>query len=454
MVNNQQVCAGSIISERTVMTAAHCVRGFQASQMQIITGTNNLVPPFPKNSRRIKVAWTKYHPNYAPNIQHNDIAVIRLQCAVPFTGPNQIGDIVPACLPPAGTEFTGRSNCILIGWGQLSKYGQSVPRLREVKLPIQTPYTCTKKYGGSFVPKTMICAGDQSASGCHGDSGGPVICTQGSTNYVAGVVSHGDNYSCKVNGVYTKVNAFLSCNQCGKVLSSRVVKGYESKNYYPFMVALTVNGGLTCGGSLISERTVLTAAHCVYGMNARMFQVVTGTNDLRNRGKNSRLVGVAWFKYHESFDHEMLTYDIAVMRLKCSVPFTDPKQPGDLMPACLTPVGKEFVGSQNCRLIGWGKTSTYASTVTKLREVSLPINSAYTCQLLYGNTFNGQKQICGGVKHGVTSCNGDSGGPLLCKEGTTTYLAGLVSYGTRLGCIYPGAFTKVNAYLSWINKYK
>ncbi|XP_053698574.1 trypsin-1-like [Sabethes cyaneus] len=233
--------------------------------------------------------------------------------------------------------------------------------------------------------------------------------------------------------------------------SSRVIGGQEAEEHkYPWMVALYYKNKFTCGGSLINELYVLTAAHCVFNTDRSLFSVKFLLHDRRNPGPESferrvSYIMTNWFINALVF----ITNDVALLKLNATVPL------GDLLyPVCLPLEGPTYEG-YNSIVTGWGKLADGSFPGT-LQELNVPILSYEDCKNqsgYYGFQIN-DHMLCAGVPEGgKDSCQGDSGGPLhVIDPATNKYIvAGVVSYG--YGCArprYPGIYARVNRFLSWI----
>jgi len=225
----------------------------------------------------------------------------------------------------------------------------------------------------------------------------------------------------------------------GPVKSSRIVGGVEaSPHSWPHQVALFIDDMYFCGGSLISNQWVLTAAHCMDG--AGFVEVVMGAHNIRNQESTQVSMISRSFFTHESWNSFTLKNDIALIKLPSLVSFNGNIQAVSL-PTTDVSVGTIVTPT------GWGKPSDNAfGTSDVLRQVNVPIMSNTDCNNIYGVVTSGN--ICIDSTGGKGTCNGDSGGPL--NHAGKTY--GITSFGSSAGCEkgYPDAFTRVTHYLDWI----
>ncbi|XP_037084134.1 trypsin-1-like isoform X2 [Pollicipes pollicipes] len=231
---------------------------------------------------------------------------------------------------------------------------------------------------------------------------------------------------------------------------TRVVGGRPSRiNEYPWAVALTYRGRFYCGGSLINDRYVLTAAHCINGLNHNRVEVTLGEHD-RNLPFEAitRKIKVLWWLKHPEFNPKTFNNDIALVRMKESVSFSR-----IMRPVCLPRPGYNYTG-EKVTVVGWGRTSEGGSTANLLQEVLLPVFSNAECRALkYDAEEITSNMMCAGYTQGkIDACQGDSGGPMhwQAKDGKTNII-GIVSWGQGCGRPgLPGVYTRVSNYLDWI----
>jgi secreted trypsin-like serine protease len=249
----------------------------------------------------------------------------------------------------------------------------------------------------------------------------------------------------------------------------KIVGGIEAtENAWPWVVSLgdkpmsaTEN---FCGGSLIAERWVLTAAHCFVNGAGDLddvtpyFAYVGGFNLNTSPGL---LVAAKRLIKHPSYDPLTLENDLLLIELKTpviGVPF---------LPLLSDAVMNTINPGDDMTVIGWGSTVGYdpsnpsptANYPTTLRQVSLPLVDNLTCNnALTNEGFSGDitsNMLCAGLANGgKDSCQGDSGGPLMIQLLGQWYQTGLVSWG--YGCAaanFYGVYTRVSNYTNWIAGY-
>ena len=234
-------------------------------------------------------------------------------------------------------------------------------------------------------------------------------------------------------------------------LNPRIIGGAESiPNSRPWHVFIVDGlGGLFCGGSLIDERHVLTAAHCLPSRLAEGVVAVLGLHSISNFSTpQTQVIGADRLFIYERFISVERGDDIAIIRLRRPAQFND-----FVSPICLP--GPQPVENDPVVVAGWGVTNTTILMLSSvLQEASIRVRNVLT-NVTYAPLFNPERQIgAGGVINVARGpCFGDSGGALLFRSGDQWFAVGIVSYG--ISCDTPNkldVYTRVFFYLDWIRK--
>ncbi|KAL0882338.1 hypothetical protein ABMA27_000847 [Loxostege sticticalis] len=244
----------------------------------------------------------------------------------------------------------------------------------------------------------------------------------------------------------SNIAASLPANQVEK--SARIVNGYEIDiTQVPYQATLQrrVSNGWThsCGAVIISNRAVLSAAHCVvsYINTPSSIRVVAGTTFRLSGGTR---YDVSKILSHQGYNEETLEHDIAVVGTSRNIVFSRSVAPIDIAPANLNfPAGYEAL------VTGFGTIASNgsASSVLLAARVNIIEQSACARAYLRVATISPGMICASGSNPPRDACQGDSGGPLVADN----YLVGVVSFGE--GCAhvsYPGVYTRVSEYNSWI----
>ncbi|XP_011309599.1 uncharacterized protein [Fopius arisanus] len=235
---------------------------------------------------------------------------------------------------------------------------------------------------------------------------------------------------------------------------ARIVGGGSSTaGSWPWQVALYKEGDYQCGGALINDKWVLSAAHCFYHTQNEYWVARIGATRKGNfPSPHEQILPLDYVILHPEYVDNGYINDVAMLRLEKPVTFSD-----YVRPICL-PDGEPKSGT-SCTVTGWGQLYEIGRIFPDtLQEVELPLISTEECRRktlflpLYRITSG---MLCAGLKDGGRdACMGDSGGPLVCQGNDNRYiLHGITSNG--YGCARPGrpgVYTKVYHYLPWIER--
>uniref|UniRef100_A0A3Q2UDX9 Elastase 2 like n=1 Tax=Fundulus heteroclitus TaxID=8078 RepID=A0A3Q2UDX9_FUNHE len=250
------------------------------------------------------------------------------------------------------------------------------------------------------------------------------------------------------------ISAYGCGNPTFQPVVSRVVNGEDVRPHsWPWQISLQYNSNgewrHTCGGTLISDQWVLTAAHCI--SSSRQYRVALGKHNLKEDENGSAFLGTATIVVHEKWNSFFIRNDIALIKLESPVEFSD-----NIHAACLPPGGFILPHDAPCYVTGWGRLYTGGPIADILQQALLPVVDHATCSKYdwWGSQVT-ETMVCAGGDGIVSGCNGDSGGPLNCQGSDGSWeVHGIVSFGSGLSCNYhkkPTVFTQVSSFLDWIN---
>ena len=219
---------------------------------------------------------------------------------------------------------------------------------------------------------------------------------------------------------------------------------------FPWQVYL-ISGNSACGGSIISDTWILTAAHCAMDdsgnpVPAARMSVIVGANNPFN-GLEGQTYYVSEVIVNEGFNHQTLLNDIALLKLKQSINYLN-ATPIKLVTSDDVAYGATDPGVMSW-VTGWGLTNVSPNIFpTSLQKVQLPIITNAQASTVW-HSIPSTDIMAGFLNGNRDACNGDSGGPMVVPVIDEYKLAGIVSWGSQ-NCNTYGAYTRVSGFESWI----
>ncbi|XP_068779455.1 serine protease 53 [Struthio camelus] len=495
----EHVCGGTLLAPDWVLSAAHCFQGSNGSRVapsewRVVLGRLRLKEA---GGQERAVAALVVHEDYRGVQGGHDLALVRL--ATPATLGPRVGTI---CLPRPRHPFAFGTTCWVTGWGYVAE-NVSLPAgapLQKAPLDLLSPDTCNCLYGtlrrrelARPARATMVCGGvpEGGRGACQADSGGPILCAQAGRWVQAGVLSfavgcarpHGPVVAAALSAHaawlrrHVPQAAFAprppppppgledgKCLGCGMQGGPRLSPGPAVP--WPWYVSLRFGGRHVCGGALVAESWVLSAAHCFIGRQvAEAWTVVTtgtemtagttvgttaGTTAGTTVGTTVGTTGTApragarlWL--HGAYVGPGRGPDLALLRLERPLP----PAPA-LRPLCLPYAQHRFAPGARC----WAPFAPNGSALPEAL-VNVEVTLAGSCS---SGPQDRDRDRDRDISHPDTFCvtvpknssigQVDAGAPLACEERGTWFLAGTATGAT--GATGAPVFTAAPPHARWV----
>ncbi|KAK4878211.1 hypothetical protein RN001_010717 [Aquatica leii] len=327
---NGHFCGACIITNRTVVTAAHCT----PSELTVRAGSNFASI----GGEVVEVASIQRHPMYNSSSKDYDVSLLYL------VAPLTVG--VNIDLPSINEVVPIGASVEVAGWGKTKHEGLSPFHLQRVAITRISDEQCNSTYKGR-ITSSMFCFSSNKKDSCKGDSGSPLVYN----NKLVGIVSWGKKCGCALSEI--------CCNTKASKPDRRIVGGVDADiNDHLYLLSLQDQKGHFCGACILTEKTVLTAAHCTVGKDASELKVRACSNHTNSGGE---VVKVAIIKRHPNFNFDTANYDIAVLILVTSVI--------NGVKLNLSPVNKIVPVGATAEVAGWGLTEENGNIAYHLQKI-------------------------------------------------------------------------------------
>ncbi|XP_321961.3 chymotrypsin BI [Anopheles gambiae] len=238
----------------------------------------------------------------------------------------------------------------------------------------------------------------------------------------------------------------------GHSIRPPIIEGTEANLHeFPYQVSLqwNFNNGSRarhfCSGSIINQRWILTAAHCLEEYTEDgWFEVVAGVNNIAHEEAGAQRRNVTRYEQHESYDLSAIRYDIGVLQLSHPLDLTRNIKTMRLA------TKDTLIHQKIAKFAGWGSISKTWEDIypDKLMKVNLILRTEEDCQTI-GKID--ETQICAGGYKNVTGCTADSGGPLTVTIDGEQMQIGVLSYGEKpCQARLPIVYSSVMYFHDWI----
>uniref|UniRef100_A0A182PPS0 Peptidase S1 domain-containing protein n=1 Tax=Anopheles epiroticus TaxID=199890 RepID=A0A182PPS0_9DIPT len=468
LTSRSHICGGTILNPLHVLTAASCFWSDSTSRFEVVAG-NLRIDRVADTQQVLGVFWIRMHPGFTGGTSSFDVAVVRTSSAFFFT------DLIrPVALPPFGEIPTGLVR--VGGWGSTNNSilpGNNFSNvLQKINVLIVPWNECLSVLGGPGGPfdERNICTGPLSGgiSTCTGDAGGGAVQHLANGEFLqVGIITWNVLPCGGINtpSIYTRVSAFVDWIEANSAVNDgnrpqqRLIGGVRAlPGEFPSMVSIQrlvlVRATHVCGGSVLNQFHVLTAAECFYTNPSNRYRVQAGKVLLNNFEPTEQTINVLRVTMHPQYDGTANPFDIAIVRLASPFGFNQFITPV-VLPAINT------IPDGIVKFAGWGSTSggLLPSMPDQLQMFQVAIMPNEQCQVMVGGAIGTgpvtDRNVClGPATGGIGACTGDAGGAVIQQINGVDTIVGIVSWQLA-GCGQPGnptITTRVSAFIEWINQ--
>ncbi|KAL7646385.1 UNVERIFIED_CONTAM: hypothetical protein RMT77_003298 [Armadillidium vulgare] len=240
----------------------------------------------------------------------------------------------------------------------------------------------------------------------------------------------------------------------------------EEEAEFPWLVAIFSRESFFCGGTLINEKYIVSAAHCfkTYSKSEKKakyskvnnIRIILGTTNidslsalLNNETISFQIRALSYIIIHPNYNPRFLHYDVSLIRMRHDLQ----EFSRTIFPICLPPLRYSFENVE-AFITGWGYINSKSGAVNNARKADVKVFPDRECKKKLKAYYKKEFMIC--AAHPMKdTCSGDSGGPLMTKLNDHQYiLIGVTSFGL-LGCgklEKPGVYTRMSTIVPWIKK--
>ncbi|KAG8519222.1 Complement factor D [Galemys pyrenaicus] len=483
-------CGATLIAPNFVMSAAHCVDGFNFRSVQVVLGAHNLGR---RESTRQTFAIQRIFENgFDPSSLQNDIVILQLNGSATINANVQV-----ARLPAQGQRVEAGTRCLAMGWGRLGTNRPQPRVLQQLNVMVVTSL-CRPSNVCTLVPRRR-------AGICFGDSGGPLVCNglvHGIDSFIRGGCGSGSTPTGSTPSSAAEMSAppstlgalqagrskkgcpgtmahcvlrvtalvLLGAAACAAQPRGRILGGREAPSHArPYMASVQLNGRHVCGGFLLAEQWVLSAAHCLEEMAEGKAQVLLGAHSLSQPEPSKRLYDVLRAVPHPDSRPDTIDHDLLLLQLSEKAALGPAVQPLPWQRQ-----DRDVPAGTLCDVAGWGVVSHTGRRPDRLQHLQLRVLDRAVCnRRAFHDGAITERMMCGesnrkdscrvragrGLRDGpvrvaltvpaARPAQGDSGGPLVCGG----VAEGVVTTGSRVcgNPKKPGIYTRLASYAAWID---